>query len=381
MSGPLPRGVRAFAAPLSWFYGVGVRLRNARFDSGSGVRRLPVPVISVGNVTAGGTGKTPVVAWLAKALRQRGHRPLIAMRGYRAEPGERGDEELEYARLLPDVPVVAHPKRHDAVMRFLEAKPGAARSVGDVDAIDCVLLDDGFQHRQLHRELDLVLVDAQRPALTGGLLPLGWLREPVRGLRRASAVIVTRTLPEQREQLARLIRRWHGRVPVAWTQHVWRGLDRSTGGAIDRVPVSWLRGKRVALFAGVGHPESVRRAVEAEGAVVANMLVAPDHVRVDAETLRRIREGADGADAILVTRKDWVKIEPRLSAATERESSIPWIIPDLGIEFVEGPGSGAAGDGGGEAALLALVRNRLAAPAVEAPSELRLLPESAAGSK
>jgi tetraacyldisaccharide 4'-kinase len=333
---------------MSWLYGLGVRLRNARFNAQSGVQRLPLPVISVGNLTAGGTGKTPMVAWLARELRARGHRPLIAMRGYGAVRGERGDEEREYAELLPNVPVVANPKRFEAVTAFLagQADPSAGP--------DCVLLDDGFQHRQVARALDLVLVDAQRPALDDRLLPSGWLREPASGLRRASAVIVTRSERAGMEALEREIRRCHGGAPIAWTRHVWRRLECHHDGVTATEPTKWLRDRKLVLFAGVGNPESVRRTAEEEGALVVRSIAARDHVRVTDGVLREITEAARSADALLVTRKDWVKIAPLLERLGASDMP-PWVVPDLALEFVEGPDQEI-----GDERLMALVRKALA---------------------
>lgn len=348
---PLPAGLHLAAMPLAWAYGLGVRLRNARFDAGSGVRSLPLPVLSVGNVTAGGTGKTPFVAWLASALRARGHRPLIAMRGYGAEPGEAGDEELEYRDLLPGTTVVAHPRRHQAVAAHLLRVAAAA------DAPDCVLLDDGFQHRQIRRDLDLVLVDAQRPGLDDRLLPSGWLREPAGGLGRASGVIVTRTDASNAAALDAAVRREHGRPPIAWTRHAWRRLMRYDAQGEQMLPLSWLRGRRVLLFAGVGNPASVRASAETEGATIADAPRVPDHVRVTAETLRRLRDQASGKDAILLTRKDWVKFRRLFGDAPPPADLPPWIVPDLAIEFVEGPDGSS-----GEDRVLAAARAALAAP-------------------
>ena len=356
MSGPLPERLRFLAIPMAWAYGIGVRVRNARFDAGSGVRELSVPLISIGNITAGGTGKTPFVAWTAAALRQRGHHPVIGMRGYGAAPGERGDEELEYAAILPQVPVVAHPDRHAALTRYLTTRSGRP---ADAPSPDCVILDDGFQHRQLRRDLDIVLIDAQRPGLDGRLLPSGWLREPASGLRRASAVVVTRSDRPSMRALSESIARIHGKAPIAWTQHAWRRLDRHGEGVEDSLPVSWLRGKRITLLAGVGNPGSVRRAAEAEGATVAGEVSVPDHVQVTETLVRRAIGASEGSDALLVTRKDWVKLARHFaSVGGLPRDAPPWIVPDLAIEFVEGP-DGTMGD----ERMLALLRAAIARPA------------------
>ncbi len=343
---PIPSALALLATPLSWAYGVGVGLRNARFDRGAGVRTLPLPVISIGNITAGGTGKTPTVAWIAAQLAVRGHRPVIAMRGYGAKPGTMGDEEREYRQILAGVEVVAHPQRADAILRHLAAAEAASGP-------DCVLLDDGFQHRQIRRDLDLVLVDATRPSLDDRLLPSGWLREPARALARADAVIVTRSRGHD-AALAAAIERLHGKPPIAWTEHAWRSLDRYGATASDRLPVGWLRGRRVLIACGVGHPASVIADAEAAGATVANAILRRDHASVDAAGLAGIIAAGRGADAILVTRKDWVKIEPLRAAGAMPEDAPPFVVPDLRISFLEG-----------EEALLRRLREAIAGDARE----------------
>ncbi len=342
---PLPAPLDLLAAPLAWAYGLGVRYRNARFDRGVGVGSLPVPVISVGNVTAGGTGKTPFVAWVAAALAARGHRPLIAMRGYRAAPGQAGDEELEYRSLLPEVPVVANPQRLEAVGRHL-ARAAPERMP------DCVLLDDGFQHRQVRRDLDLVLVDATRPSLDDRLLPSGWLREPAAGLRRASAVVVTRA-DEMNEALANAISRLHGRTPIAWTRHAWRAVTLHGADGESRSPISWLRGKRLTSFCGVGNPRAVLATATALGATIVADLPARDHVAITTESLRRIVGAARGSDGVLLTRKDWVKVAALGDGAarTLLADAPPMVVPDMAIEFIEG-----------EEAVIAALRHAIAKP-------------------
>jgi tetraacyldisaccharide 4'-kinase len=321
---PLPTALAWAARPLAWCYGAGVALRNARFDRGAGVRTLPVPVVSIGNLVAGGTGKTPCVAWTVSALTSRGHRPLIAMRGYGARPGVQGDEELEYRSILPNVPVVAHPRRADAVLSHLAAHP---------DACDAVVLDDGFQHRGIARALDVVLVDATRPSLDDALLPSGWLREPAANLRRAHVVVVTRA-SEVDAALASRIAALHGRPPIAWTRHAWRGLDlHASDGGGGRVATTWLRGRCVALVCGVGHPGSVVASLEAHGAKVVATRILRDHAAFDAASVRELARIAANADALVATRKDWVKLAP---FERERSGLPPIVVPDLAIEFLEG---------------------------------------------
>jgi tetraacyldisaccharide 4'-kinase len=309
--------------PASMAYGAVVAWRNRRFDRGRGVRRLAVPVISVGNITTGGTGKTPMVAWIAETLRARGVKPMIAMRGYAAPRGGAGDEEREYAQRLPGVAVVAHPDRH----RALTAALGSTHA-------GCVLLDDGFQHRQLARDLDLVLIDAGAGALEDRLLPAGHLREPAAALQRAHGVIVTGAADVDPD-LARRIAAVARRPPLAWCRHAWAGLalHGPEPGAARAAPAAWLEGKRVLVMLGVGRPERVRRQVEQARATIAAELAARDHQRYGAAALERARRMCRGLDAMVVTLKDWVKIAP---LRDERPWPCPIVVPDLRIEFLAG---------------------------------------------
>jgi tetraacyldisaccharide 4'-kinase len=272
--------------PVSWIYGLVIRGHNARFDRG-GVRSVPVPVICVGNLVVGGAGKSPMVAHLARLLADEGHHPVIAMRGYKARRGASSDEQAEYALRLPEVPVVAHPDRYGALARFLPDHP----------EIDCVLLDDGFQHRRLARDLDLVLIDASRQTFAERLVPAGNLREPPGGLRRAGGVVVTRADGVEPE-LAREIERWHGRPPVAWTRHVWSELDVHHA-STRREPVAWLAGKRVLTMVGVAHPAPIHAQLEAVAAEVAASVPARDHEHYRSAKVARALERARGLDAMV----------------------------------------------------------------------------------
>jgi tetraacyldisaccharide 4'-kinase len=322
-AGPLPAALAPITAPAAWLYGRVIAARNRRFDGGRDVGRVGVPVISVGNLTTGGAGKTPFVAWLAERLLAAGRRPVIAMRGYGARAGRASDEAREHAERLPDVDVVADPDRRAALGAYLPAHP----------EVDCVLLDDGFQHRRLHRDLDLVLVDASRPTLSDRLLPRGHLREPPSALRRADAVVVTRAAAVD-DALAEEIRRSHGREPLAWSRHAWTRLRRfDADGDGTPVDVAWLTGRRVAAMLGVGHPEATVAQMEAAGAVVTARVPARDHEHYTPAKLDRARAAAAGADALVMTGKDWVKARDLIDLTAW---TVPILVPDLAIEVFAG---------------------------------------------
>lgn len=324
MSGPLPDFLRPVTAPLAWGYERIIRARNARYDGGRGVEKLDVPVVSVGNITTGGAGKSPMVAWLARQLLDRGSRPAIAMRGYGATSEQPADEALEYQQMLPDVPVIVNPDRATAVRAFL----------ADRHAIDCLLLDDGFQHRRLHRDLNLVLIDATQKTFRDRLLPAGNLREPLDALTRADAVIITRAA-EFDETLASQVAFYHLKPPLAWTRHRWTGLlvHESANPRPHGEAVHWLKGRRVLTMLGVGNPDSVMRQIEAAGASIAANIPARDHERYTPAQLTVARGLCDGVDAMIVTGKDWVKLREMKPI---NDWPVPIVVPALELEVFTG---------------------------------------------
>jgi len=298
-------------------FGAAARLRGLAYDKGllpSG--RLEVPVVSVGNLTAGGTGKTPFVALVVRELQRRGLRPGIASRGYGAggdEPDHENDEARLLARALPEALLRQNPDRLRAGEELVEA------------GCDCVVLDDGFQHRRLARDLDLVLVDATRPwglpahepgaEPVRAFLPRGLLREPPSALARAHAVCLTRSDqvegPVREGLLAELHRAAPG-VALFEGRHrpsgLWRGLaDGGEGASGSPVPLEELRDRPVDLLSAIGNPEAFGRTVESLGARVHSHRVFPDHHRYCRSDLEGLgREGR----WVLTTEKDAVKLPP-----------------------------------------------------------------------
>ena len=284
------------AEPL---YGAITRLRNGLFDRGT-LRGhvLPRPVVSVGNLTTGGTGKTPVVQWIARRLLADGHRPVVLMRGYRRESSDvASDEELLLRESLDGVPIVADPNRVAAGVATLEADA----------TIDSFILDDGFQHRRLHRDCDVVVIDATNPFGYGHVLPRGMLREPIAGVARASLVILTRVDGASTETIAeieRTVRQHHPTVPIV----------RSTHRLDDAVDVDGrvrpLAGAKVLAFSGIGNPAAFERSMTNAGAAVVSVRRFADHhpYRVDDLYALRVAALDAGAEAMVTTEKDWVKL-------------------------------------------------------------------------
>lgn len=303
-------------------YTVGVVARNWQFSTGRrAATRVGIPVISVGNLTVGGTGKTPMVAWLARRLREHGLRVCIISRGYGAEAGAVNDEARELEQQLPDVPHLQNANRVEA-----------AHIAIDELEMQAIVLDDAFQHRQIARDLDIVLLDALEPFGFEHLLPRGTLREPIAGLARADVVVLTRAelLPSE-ERLAIRHRVERLRPGVVWAEasHAPRQLMNSAGAT---APLSKLAGKRVAAFCGIGNPAGFRHTLEACGYDVAALREFPDHHRYGKTDVAQLETWVREHDveAAVCTGKDLVKLRvPRIG-------NVPLWGVTIGIEFLIG---------------------------------------------
>jgi tetraacyldisaccharide 4'-kinase len=300
----------ALLAPLAWAYGAGARLHRAVYEHGWRRRaRLGCKVVSVGNLGVGGSGKTPTAAWLAAALAARGRKVALATRGYARrgrEPvcvvsdGERvlagvaeaGDEPLLLAAHAPGVPVLVGRDRARVGLRAQSAF-----------AADVLVLDDGFQHHRLARDVELLVVDGGFGFGNAQLLPRGPLREPLALLARAHALGIVDG-PLAAEDAARVA----ALAPSAFRFEARRrpsGLVRLGGGAPE--PVSVLAGRPVGLLSGIANPDSLRRSVEALGARVIAERAFPDHHRYRARDLAGL---AADASLWVTTEKDALKILP-----------------------------------------------------------------------
>lgn len=298
--GPLAAAARAGLRAASWAYGVGVWWRNRGFDRGRrAVSHAAVPVVSVGNLTLGGTGKTPCVEYVSRFYRELGIQVAILSRGYGSERG-RNDEAMVLEENLPDVPHLQDPDRTAA----------AGRAVEELES-ELLVLDDGFQHRRLHRDLDIVLIDATRPPDRDHLFPRGTLREPVGCLRRVGLVLLTRCdqvdsgcVVEIRDGL---VARFPG-LAIATSEH--RPIELVGCGGAKASPET-LRGRPVVGFCGIGNPAAFRRTLEDLGATVIAFRTFPDHhpySRADVDDLREWVRAQPGETVIATTQKDWVKL-------------------------------------------------------------------------
>ena len=300
-----------------------VQTRNALYDRElKTVHRMDVPVISVGNLTLGGTGKTPLVAWVARWLREHDMRVTLISRGYGAQQGSRNDEALELEELLPDVP---HLQGRDRV--------AAARVAVEEFECQMLLLDDGFQHRRLDRDLDIVLLDALDPFGLDHVFPRGFLREPLANLARADTVVLSRA--DLIDSATR--QRIHQRVDRYAPHAVWaeaRHQPRQLIGPQGRLslPLSALDGRRVAAFCGLGNPTGFRRTLEQLGYSLVGWREFPDHHAYGRANIDELAHWAETtqADALLCTHKDLVKV------GIDRLGGRPLWALSIGLELLSG---------------------------------------------
>lgn len=296
--GPGASLARGVLSALAWPYGVAVSVRDA-VRSGGGLH-VELPVISVGNLTAGGTGKTPVVSVVVAAIRKRGLRPVILSRGYCAAEGEASDEAQVLARRHPGV---IHLQGRD--------RAALAQHASDAKLGDVLVLDDGFQHIGLHRDLDICLIDATNPFGYGAVLPRGLLREPMSALYRARPVLITRTEISSPERVAAIraeVRRWNEHALFVESAMRCTATTDVHGGS-PGAP-SELDGKRVLCASGVGNPGAFAANVRTLGARVAAHVEMPDHHRWTQADVKAVAAKAAevAAEVVVTTSKDAVKL-------------------------------------------------------------------------
>jgi tetraacyldisaccharide 4'-kinase len=297
--GPLPAVLRAALVPASLLFRATIAFRNARFDRGQGVSPTALPALSVGNLSVGGTGKTPIAAWCCRELQRLGAHPAVVLRGY----GD--DEPLVHGLLSPGVPVIASPDRVAGIARAAAA--GA----------DVVVLDDAFQHRRATRVADLVLISADDFSSPQHLLPAGPWREPLTALRRATCVVVTvkAASTAQVERVLAAVRGAAPKVPVAVVGIVPDALHRVPGEAEvaapdgSGLPLEDLAGRRVLAISAIGNPSAFAAQLQGAGAHVTSR-VFPDHHAFTAGDVSALSATASAVDLAVCTLKDAVKLAP-----------------------------------------------------------------------
>jgi tetraacyldisaccharide 4'-kinase len=299
----LASGYRGLLGAREWLYGHGV-LQS---------RTLSCPVVSIGNLTVGGTGKTPAVELAAQTLGELGRRVAIVSRGYsrqssgiqvvadtasvRLDPTDAGDEPFLLARRLPGVPVVVGANRYEAARLAVERFGATA-----------IVLDDGFQHRTLVKDVEIVMVRARHPWGNGQLLPHGPLREPLTALARATLVVAAGVEHGgDFDEVQQAVRRYAPDVPVVAARYV--PVECWDATRLRPYPSDDLAGRRLVAFAGLASPEGFARTLEALRVDVADFVTFVDHHWYTAEDLAALdaRAAALGAEGLVTTEKDWVR--------------------------------------------------------------------------
>lgn len=318
---------------LSLIYRALIGLRQVAYRAGAlRSRSLPVRVVSVGNMTVGGTGKTPTVLHLVERYQERGMRPAVLSRGYgrpdeaavlvvadgRADPlgpDVAGDEPAMLANRLRTVPVVVGRDRYQAGLLAIERF-----------GPDLVVLDDGFQHFRLKRDLDIVLVDGVDPFGNGKLFPAGILREPLSALKRAQVIVITRSdRAADLEGLKRTIRAFSNALIVSGTYRPIDLVDVATG-KVRQLDV--LQGASVLAFAGIARPDSLENVLASLGADITSFRSYPDHHRYTRADLKvLLDEAARTASLLVTTEKDGVKLKGLATAGI-------WMLR-IGLEIKE----------------------------------------------
>lgn len=310
--------------PLEIFYYAGYSIK--KYYSLKNQKRLPRKVISIGNITAGGTGKTPAVIATAETAREHGYFPIVLTRGYRGSQkgpvfvrddrgglltsDEAGDEAVMLADKLKDIPVVKAANRYEAGMFALNNKPSALSRQPVL-----FILDDGFQHWGLYRDIDILLIDSGNPFGNGKLLPSGRLREPLAEIKRADIIVITKTKLKQpsvsgNNEVSALIDKIRGfnmDAPIFCAGHVPRYIRTVSG---EKLPLENFKGLPAVGFCGIGNPASFRNTLLGLDIELKYFIPFRDHYKYTAKDVMRINKMAEecNADWIITTEKDIMRL-------------------------------------------------------------------------
>ncbi|MBN1796775.1 MAG: tetraacyldisaccharide 4'-kinase [Sedimentisphaerales bacterium] len=299
-SGIYPALLRIILRLPSLAYSAAIRLRNFFYDKHVlKSHRVNITVISIGNLTAGGTGKTPVVAWLTKQLCGK-YKCAILTRGYKSTANG-SDEVNTLAQISPEVPVIINPDRLKG-----------AKEAMSLHGADVLIMDDGFQHRRLARDIDILSIDATCPFGYGKILPAGFLREPVGSVKRAHSVIITRCDQVNQSEIDRIeneLLSINPKLTIVQAIHKPQCIITSQG---DELKLEQLKGQKVFTFCGIGNPAAFFRTVKSLGAKLADRRIFDDHYNYKKEDIEKILAGAEKANVelVLTTEKDFIKIKP-----------------------------------------------------------------------
>lgn len=306
--------LRWLLAPITPLYWLAIHIRNWTFDRQyRSIKEVPIPVISVGNLTTGGTGKTPIVIYLAETMGKAGLHVNIISRGYggrrdhdpmvvnpNSSPAQSGDEPLMMAQRLGSNRVIVDRKRYRAATLALSLRPQP----------NLLIMDDGFQHRGLKRHIDILLLDGTSYWRDGLMLPIGNLREPMSGASRASCLVVTRSNKADRNKITAWWNRWGSGGPIFWVNFAIRSLHQL--GDTKKIKTNEYRDVFGSLFAfcAIGHPESFFSDLATAGLSINGTKSFIDHKFLTNNNLQQLQTMAidSGADGLVCTEKDAVKI-------------------------------------------------------------------------
>lgn len=308
--------IRIVLWPLSALYQIGLAVYLLIYNTGIRKRcKLGVPVISIGNLTFGGTGKTPAVHTVCKMLADQGKKVLVLSRGHGGKAdgsvvvsdGESvlcdtsisGDEPMLLAKSLPGVPVIVGKDRRVS-----------GRLAVEKFSPDVIVMDDGLQYWQLYRDLDIVVLNAQKPFGSGFVMPMGDLREPVSGLNRAGIVLLSYADKVSSEALDNIIERVHKLSNAACFKCAHKPVGLRDAFSGEQFDLGWVKGKKIAVFCGIGHPESFLNMLQSLGADILSSKVAGDHYEYSQEDIASIKKQGEqsGAEAYVTTAKDLARL-------------------------------------------------------------------------
>ena len=320
--------VAAFLRLLLWVasqgYSTIIGLRNFLYSKAwLKIYRSNAVVISIGNITAGGTGKTPLTIWLCRLLREKDIGCAVLTRGYKTEKGNVSDEVAVLAESYPQAKVVVNPDR----------VAGATEAASKLGA-KVLIMDDGFQHRRLHRDLDILTIDAMCPFGYGRMLPAGLLREPVISLRRADAVVITRCDQISESKLSQIEKKLQLINPdmlIARSIH-----SAVCAKSIDNKQISpeELKNKKIFAFCGIGNPDAFLGTVKGLSCNLVGSKIYDDHYHYTSNDIAEVYEeaGRSRADLILTTQKDWFSTQ---YAIRNTQYEIPFAYLEIELKFID----------------------------------------------
>ncbi|MGR3178243.1 MAG: tetraacyldisaccharide 4'-kinase [Candidatus Anammoxibacter sp.] len=334
--GIIPNSIKLLLVFISYLYRGILALRELFYQKDFIKKTtLPVPIISIGNITLGGTGKTPLVEHIAVYIKKKGKKVAILSRGYGAKKKKQNkslevynDEYLMLRENLTDIPNVINSNR------VLSGR----KAIKEYHA-DCLLLDDGFQHHRLNRTLDIVIINALNPFGYDCVFPGGFLRESLRNLKRADLFIIAHSNLCSNNELTNLkdrLNRYNNGIPIVETTHQPVNIENINDGTI--LPVEWLKEKRIYAFCAIGNPESFSKCLANQGAKITKFKPFLDHYFYTKDELEEIIKDAEhaGVEAIVITQKDKVKILEVLAKKDLDTYSIPFYVFKIKINVTNG---------------------------------------------